>query len=173
MKGPTAKASSEARARLSAIDIGRIRPSLLRSSGISAVAGRPRLAARGRGGEGRLAVDRDLAGDSPEHAEEGEQQFLLALPVEAAEAEDLAAAGREADAVQPVLPGEVLDSDERRRPRPHGLWRKLGLDVAADHQLMISSAVRAPFGKVSMWRPLRKTEQVSASASISCMRCEM
>ena len=38
----------------------------------------------------RLAVDRDLAADIPQHAEQRQQQLALALAVESAEAEDLA-----------------------------------------------------------------------------------
>ena len=49
--------------------------------------------------------------------------------------------------------------EQRRRARPHGLRRELRLDVAADHQPDDLAAVRAPLAKVSMWRPLRKTEQ--------------
>ena len=37
----------------------------------------------------------------------------------------------------------------------------------------ISASERAPLAKVSMWRPLRNTDNVSHSASTSCMRWEM
>ena len=89
--------SSAAKERLSRTDIGSISPSVLRSSGISAM---PMLSAlappRGLAMRDGLAVDQDLAGDAAQHAEERQQQFALALAVEAAEADDLAGAGRSA-----------------------------------------------------------------------------
>ena len=42
----------------------------------------------------RLPFDQHLAGAAPQHAEQGEQQLALALPVEAAEPDHLARAGR-------------------------------------------------------------------------------
>src|SRR6266849_4354502 len=96
-KGPVEMASSDAIARLSAIDIGSINPSVLRSSGTSAM---------------------PTAGD-----------------FEAAEADDLAGADAERNAVEMLLPGQVLECQHRLHRPTRRLRRILGGDVAPDHQL--------------------------------------
>ena len=124
---------------------------------------------------GRHAVDADFPAHAAQHAEEGEQQLALALAVEPAEAHDLAPADREGDAAQLVPPGEV----ERTSRAGSGRGRLAGrggntLAMSRPIIMRITSALlRAPVGKVSIRRPLRNTEQVSARASISGMRCEM
>ena len=99
--------------------------------------------------------------DAAQHAEQREQQLALALAVEAAEADDLARADGERDAVEAVVPAEAA------RPRaaaPGGGSRAAWADncVAMSRPIIswtISSSLRAPLAKVSMWRPLRNTEQ--------------
>src|SRR5229473_2132341 len=124
-KGPVEMASSDAIARLSAIDIGSINPSVLRSSGTSAMPTAGDLA----------ALDRDAPGDAAQHAEQGKQQRFLALPIEAAEADDLAGADAERNAVEMLLPGQVLECQHRLHRPTRRLCRILGGDVAPDHQL--------------------------------------
>ena len=82
---------SEAKERLSRTDIGSIRPSVLRSSGISAMPSRG-FASLGLRQRRLRAVDPHLAGNAAQHAEQRQQQLALALAVEAAEADDLAGA---------------------------------------------------------------------------------
>ena len=77
----------------------------------------PDLAAAGEPGRPRASPTRDLALDAAQHAEEREQQLLLALAVEAAEADDLAAADGDVDAVEAVLPAQAADVEQRRRAR--------------------------------------------------------
>ena len=67
-----------------------------------------RVRARRRSGRAR---DPDLARYAAQNAEQGEQQFPLALPVEAAEANDLAGVGGERDVAQPVRPVRFLTSN--------------------------------------------------------------
>ncbi len=104
---PRERRPSAAKERLSRTDIGSIRPSVLRSSGISAMPMSLRLAARGPAIVDRPAVDQHLAGRAAQHAEEGQQQLALALAVEAAEADDLAGVHAERDVVEPVGPAEA------------------------------------------------------------------
>ena len=95
----------------------------------------PDFAAAGEAGMPAAGADADLALDAAQHAEEREQQLLLALAVEAAEADDLAAADREVDAVEPVLPAQAAGGEQRLGAGgADRLRRELGLDVAADHQ---------------------------------------
>ena len=110
MMPPRDKRSSAAKDRLSRTDIGSIRPSVLRSSGISAMPMPRRFGARGLVMLTGFAVDQDLAGDAAQHAEQRQQQFALPLAVEAAEADDLAGPRGERDVLQPVGPGEVARS---------------------------------------------------------------
>ena len=94
ISGPRETRAKEAASRLSAIGRASISPSVLRSSGTSAMRAAPDLAAAGEEGTPAAGADADLALDAAQDAEEREQQLLLALAVEAAEADDLAAADR-------------------------------------------------------------------------------
>ena len=125
--------------RLSRTDIGSISPSVLRSSGISAM---PMSSALGRRAGSliatALAVDQDLAGSAAQHAEEREQQLALALAVEAAEADDLAGAHGERDVVAagPSSRGRGPRAPAARRAAPAaGLRREDVAVFAADHHL--------------------------------------
>ncbi len=60
------------------------------------------------------SVDRDRAGHAAQHAEQREQQGLLALAVEAAEPDDLARADFEGNIVEALLPAETLDLERGR-----------------------------------------------------------
>ena len=95
---------------LSRTDIGSISPSVLRSSGISAMS-KPRglglLRAR-RSGPGWPSI-RMRAVDPAQHPEQRQQQLALTLAVETAEADDLAAADAERDVLQLVAPAQMLD----------------------------------------------------------------
>ena len=81
-----------------------------------AVLGNERDADVGRLGMGRRArphsapIDRDRAGDPAQHAEQGEQQGLLALAVESAKADDLASADFEGDVVRGGSPSPAVRS---------------------------------------------------------------
>src|SRR6185312_17462512 len=66
---------------------------------------------------------------------QGEQQGLLPLAVETAEADDLARSDLERDVGQLVLPPEPLDLERWRGTDGLGLRRILRRDVATDHQL--------------------------------------
>ena len=160
---------------LSRTDIGSIRPSLLRSSGISAMSWPAALACCGlviRTGRPSIAT---RAADAAQHAEQRQQQLALALAVEPAEADDLALADAERDVVQLLAPAEPLDLEHLRRcGRRAPAWP--GRRAVYSRPIIsstISSSLLVPLAKVSMCRPLRNTEQRSASALISCMRCEM
>ena len=80
------------------------------------------------------AFDRDRAAHTSQHSEKGKQQFLLPLPVEAAQADDLAAPGRKRHAVEAVFPGEIADLDKGRRAWSLRLRRELPFDLTADHE---------------------------------------
>ena len=83
---------------------------------------------------GRGLADVDLARDAAQHAEERQQQFLLALAVEAAEADDLALADGQDDAVEAVSQARPSTVSSGGRGVRRGFRRELRLDVAADHQ---------------------------------------
>ena len=106
--------SSAAKERLSRTDIGSISPSVLRSSGMSAMPIALRLRRVRARGRDRRARDPDFARDAAQDAEQREQQFALALPVEAAESDDFARLGGERDVAQPVGPAQVPDLEQRR-----------------------------------------------------------
>ena len=74
--------------------IGSISPSVLRSSGISAMPIRAALRGRGLAIVTGLPSIRSSPVSAAQHAEEREQQLALALPVETAEADHLAGAAR-------------------------------------------------------------------------------
>ena len=86
MNGPRDMRWNDEASRLSAIGMPSINPSVLRSSGTS-------------------AADDDLALDIAQHTEERQQEFLLALAVQPAEADDFTPMYGQLDAVEPVLPG--------------------------------------------------------------------
>ena len=82
------------------------------------------------------ALDRDPPGDAAQHAEQGQQQRFLALPIEAAEADDLAGADARAKCGRVASPrtgSRAANTGFAGRTRR--LCRILGGDVAPDHQL--------------------------------------
>jgi hypothetical protein len=85
----------QAKVRLSPTDIGNISPSVLRSSGNSAMPTARLLGDRGLVDRNRLAVDQHRSGPPAQHAEQRQQKFALTLPVEAAEPDNLAGPHRE------------------------------------------------------------------------------
>ena len=121
--GPRRQRDSVAAVRLSATDIASISPSVLRSSGISAIPSGERLRGERTARRDRLAVDAYLAGAPRQAAEQRQQELALALAVEAAQPEDLARGHLEADAAQPVLPAELVRAQDRRA--------RLGVERAA------------------------------------------
>ncbi len=167
-------ASSEAIARLSAIDIGSIRPSVLRSSGTSAM---PTAAASPPPESWRRTsrpstVTRPV--DAAQHAEQREQQRCWPCPSRPPRPTISPAPTSSEMPVETVLPGRgsraPAPAHAARAPALADIgWRCRGRSSAARSR----RSMRAPLSKVSMWRPLRNTEARSASASISCMRCEM
>ena len=169
--------SSAARLRLSFTDIGSIRPSVLRSSGTSAMPKSALLACLGSRTCDRLAVQQDLAADAAQHAEQREEKLALALAVESAEADDLARPDRDVDVVQPRVPRQAARLEGRRAgavaARGGGLGGKACSMSRPIIISIVSALLRVPASKVATWLPLRNTEQSSASSVISFMRCEM
>ena len=98
--------SKAAKERFSPTVIGSISPSVLRSSGMSAMPMRAR-AWVGLGMRASRPATSTRAAEVAQDAEEREQELALALAVEAAEADDLAAADVEGDVAQAVGPGEA------------------------------------------------------------------
>src|SRR5690606_23669542 len=74
------------------------------------------------------------AADAAEDAEQCQQQLLLALAIQAAEADDLALADLEIDTVEAVLPFQPGNGEMRRARFGCRLLWKLVLDVTPDHQ---------------------------------------
>ena len=85
----------------------------------------------------RRARDPDFARYAAQDAEQRQQQFALALPVEAAQSNDFAGFGGERNVAQPVGPAQVPDLEERRRAvRPRGRLRRKDVAIfAPDHHL--------------------------------------
>ena len=138
MMPPRDRRSSEAKERLSRTDIGSISPSVLRSSGISAMPILPLFAAwgcRSTTGLPSIRISPVRPRSTPKSAS---SSVALALAVEAAEADDLAGAhARSEMSRQPVGPGEVARLEHRRpvaRHR-HRLGREDVAVFAADHHL--------------------------------------
>ena len=94
---------------MSRIAIGSSRPSVLRSSGTSAMPQAGDLACAGLVAGIGPAVEPDRALDAAQHAEQGQHQLALALAVEPAQADDLALADREGQVGQPVAPAQAGD----------------------------------------------------------------
>ena len=89
---------------------------------------------RARGGHGRAGYP-DLARNAAQDAEQSQQQFALALPVETAEADDFARFGGERNVAQTVRPAQIPDLEQRRlslRAR-RGLRRKNVAILTPDH----------------------------------------
>ena len=150
MNGPSESAPSDAIVRLSAIDIGSISPSVLRSSGTSAMPTSRLFACSGRSWPHRSPVDRDCAVDAAQHAEQREQQGLLALSVESAEADDLASADSSEIPSRRFSQPSRSTSSAVGRLGALGFGRILGRDVASDHQL---HDLRRSYGRP--WRMFR------------------
>src|ERR1700722_6551377 len=102
-----------AKERFSRTDIGSINPSVLRSSGMRAMP-LPFRRVRARRGPGD-AGHSNLARYAAQDAEQSQQQFALALPVETAEADDFARFGGERNVAQTVPPAEVPELEQWRR----------------------------------------------------------
>src|SRR5690242_618046 len=82
------------------------------------------------------ALDHDAPGGAAQHAEQGQQQGFLTLSIEAAEADDLAGADGKRNAVEMLLPGQVLECEHRLAGFAcYWLCRILSGNVAPDHQL--------------------------------------
>ena len=75
------------------------------------------FAACGLEGDDGRARDPDLARYAAQDAEQRQQQFALALPVETAEADDFARFGGERNVAQAVRPVQVPDFEQRRLRR--------------------------------------------------------
>ena len=97
----------------------------------------PRRARPGRARDAHLAAGHlDAAAEVAQDAEEREQEVALALAVEAAEADDLAAADVEGDVAQAVGPGEAAAGEDGLGQLGAGGARREDVAVlAADHHL--------------------------------------
>ena len=125
------------------------------------------MACRGLPMRHRLAVDADRAADAAQHAEQRQQQLALALAVEAAEADDLALADRRSRC---RAAGRPSAGSRRRAHAAAAPCRAAGFGGKTCLTRGRSSSGRSrrrscvPLAKVSMCRPLRNTEQSSASS---------
>ena len=82
-----------------------------------------------------MVKDCDLALQSPQHAEQAQEQFLLALPVEAPQPDDFTLADAQVDAFELAFPGELVDRQIGGFRRRLGFRRIVRGHLAADHQL--------------------------------------
>ena len=94
--------------------IGSSRPSVLRSSGTSAMPQARDLALAGLPGAIGAAVERDLALHAAQYAEQCQHQLALALAIEPAQADDLALADGESEVATAARPSRG------RQPRRQG-----------------------------------------------------
>ena len=130
--------SSDAKERFSRTVIGSISPSVLRSSGIERHADVCALAAAGLEIDAGLPSIDDLPDTAAQNAEQGQQQFALALPVETAKADDFARPGPRAKypssrSVQERF--RALPAPAVARDTGCGLRREDMAVFAADHHL--------------------------------------
>ena len=91
--------------------------------------------------------DQDCAGGAAQHAEQRQQKVALALPVEAAEADDFALGHREADVAQPVGPAELPAFQRRRLRHPAVRFGLGGKTFLYSRPIIISTtslSVRVP-----------------------------
>ena len=172
---PRETLSSAAKVRLSRTDIGSIRPSVLRSSGISAMPMSAFLASFAGCGRHRLARRPGSRRVTPRSAPNSASSISICpCPSRPPRPRISPRPHRNGNVLQAVFPGQL-----------RVLQRRRGLMVGASAWAERRGCIRARSSftplhiapcrrvKVATWRPLRNTEQSSASSAISLMRCEI